>query len=152
MEKTHVARLVRNANLNHHGTLFAGETAQWMVEACFVAAAKKNGRADNVVCINVQGMQFTKPVGNGDIVDIESFVAYAGSTSLTVVGRIFSSRHPGVCILETAVTFVTLGDDGHPAPHGIAVGRPGDDEMRHYWDKFDRKRNKYRTTHTAEDE
>jgi acyl-CoA hydrolase len=123
-----------------------------MVEACFVAASKKNGRADNVVCINVQGLQFTKPVGNGDIVDIEAFVAYSGSTSLTVVGRIFTSRYPGVCILETAVTFVTLGGDGNPSPHGIAIERPEDPEMREYWDKFDRKRKKYRTKHIVEDE
>ena len=152
MEKTHVSRLVRLANLNHHGTLFAGETAQWMVEACFVAAAKKNGRADNVVCINVQGLQFRKPVESGDIVDIESFVAYAGSTSLTVVGRILTPRYPGECILETAVTFVTLGKDGAPAPHGIVVERPEDPVLREYWDKYERKRKKYRAGKQAEEE
>lgn len=152
MQMTQVSRLVRHANLNHHGTLFAGETAQWMVEACFVAASKKNGRADNVVCVNVQGLHFSKPVGNGDIVDIESFVAYAGSSSLTVVGRIFTSRYPGLCILETAVTFVTLGDDGNPAPHGIVIERPEDPEMQAYWDKFDRKRKKHRAKIVDEEE
>ena len=32
-------RLVKSEDLNHHGTLFAGRSAEWFVEAGFVAAS-----------------------------------------------------------------------------------------------------------------
>ncbi len=136
---TKISRLVRVANLNHHGTLFAGETAKWVVEACFIAAAKENKKSDNVVCVNIQGLQFKKPVENGAIVDIESFVAYAGRTSITVVGRMYCKKYGKQNILETALTFVTLGEDGKPEPHNIKMERPADPDMAVYWDRFSKK-------------
>lgn len=137
MEFTWVSRLIRVADLNHHGTLFAGETAKWMVEACFIAAAKKNKRTDNVVCVNIQGLQFKRPIENGDVVDIESFVAHVGTTSITVVGRIHCTRYEDQSILETAVTFVTVDDKGKPTPHHIAMERPEDPDLQAYWDRFE---------------
>ena len=43
-------RLVKSNDLNHHGTLFAGRTAEWFVESGFIAAA---GVLDpkNLVCL-----------------------------------------------------------------------------------------------------
>ena len=32
------SRLVKSEDLNHHGTLFAGRTAEWFVESGFIAA------------------------------------------------------------------------------------------------------------------
>jgi acyl-CoA hydrolase len=137
MEFTWVSRLVRAADLNHHGTLFAGETAKWMVEACFIAAAKKNKRTDNAVCVNIQGLQFKRPIQNGDVIDIESFAAHVGTTSITVVGRIHCSRYGDQTILETAVTFVTVDEKGRPTPHNISMERPEDPELQAYWDRFE---------------
>ncbi|PKN68485.1 MAG: acyl-CoA thioesterase, partial [Deltaproteobacteria bacterium HGW-Deltaproteobacteria-10] len=38
--KTHIINhMVKGDDLNHHGTLFAGKTAMWFVEAGFIAAA-----------------------------------------------------------------------------------------------------------------
>ena len=37
-------RLVKGEDLNHHGTLYAGRTAEWFVEAGFIAAAVKQSR------------------------------------------------------------------------------------------------------------
>lgn len=34
-----ISHLVKSEDLNHHGTLFAGRTAEWLVEAGFVTAA-----------------------------------------------------------------------------------------------------------------
>ncbi|NTU75550.1 MAG: acyl-CoA thioesterase, partial [Anaerolineaceae bacterium] len=31
--------LVKSEDLNHHGTLYAGRTAEWFVESGFIAAA-----------------------------------------------------------------------------------------------------------------
>ncbi len=63
--KTHsICRLVKSEDLNHHGTLFAGKTAMWFVEAGFIAAASLT-HPENIVCINVHGMLFKKPVRSG---------------------------------------------------------------------------------------
>lgn len=142
MEKTHISRLVRASDLNHHGTLFAGQTAKWMVEACFVAAAKTNKNTENIVCVNIEGLQFKRPVQNGDIIDIITFPAYAGKSSLTVVGQVFTHNYGDECILDTAVTFVILDKGGSPAPHGIVVPCPEDEGDRKYWERFDRKHKK----------
>jgi len=39
METLTIYHLVKSEDLNHHGTLFAGRGAEWLVEAGFIAAA-----------------------------------------------------------------------------------------------------------------
>jgi len=45
----HYDRLVKSEDLNHHGTLFAGRSAEWFVEAGFIAAASVLP-PKNIVC------------------------------------------------------------------------------------------------------
>jgi acyl-CoA hydrolase len=54
-------RMVKGEDLNHHGTLFAGRTAQWFVEAGFIAAASLT-HPKNILCLKIHGMLFKKPV------------------------------------------------------------------------------------------
>jgi acyl-CoA hydrolase len=121
MQKTSTSRLVRAGDLNHHGTLFAGQMAMWMVEACFVAAAKANGKTDNIVCINVSDLVFKRPVNLGEVIDIATMVSSVGKSSLTVTGTVFSNGNIDNSLLETTVTFVTLGPDKKPKAHGIKL-------------------------------
>lgn len=109
------SRIVLGSDLNHHGTLFAGQMARWVVEACLVHAVKLYGRAGNLVCVNIQKLTFKHPVENGEVIDIETFVERLGSTSLTIGARV-NTAHP---ILETAITFVTLDKQGRPTPHNL---------------------------------
>jgi len=140
MEITNISRLVTSKDLNHHGTLFAGRTAMWMVEACFVAAAKLNKRTDNIVCVSIDGFNFKRPVSNGDVIDIQTFPVYTGRSSITIVGKIYCSGCGDESILNTAVTFVTVDENGNSFPHGIVIERPEDPSMRKYWDKYDARR------------
>lgn len=57
MKEYRCSRLVKSEDLNHHGTLFAGRTAEWFVEAAFIAAASLAGNPENVVCINIHGLE-----------------------------------------------------------------------------------------------
>jgi acyl-CoA hydrolase len=61
--KNSVSRIVLGSDLNHHNTLFAGQMAKWVVEACLIHAAKLYGKAENIVCVNIQ--QLTKPLIRG---------------------------------------------------------------------------------------
>ncbi|MHC1604718.1 MAG: acyl-CoA thioesterase [Candidatus Methanofastidiosia archaeon] len=133
-----MSRLVKASDLNHHGTLFAGQMAKWIVEACFVETAKLNKRTDNLVCVKIHGLEFKKPIENGDIVDMEAEVVHEGKTSLTVLGRVYVSRHEKNHILETLVTFVTLGEDGKPAPHNIKIEIPASGEKHEIWERLEK--------------
>jgi len=56
--ETKTLRLVKSEDLNHHGTLFAGRTAEWFVESGFIAAASILD-PKTIVCLKIHGMYFT---------------------------------------------------------------------------------------------
>lgn len=126
MERIRVSRLVKPQELNHHGTLFAGRMSEWFVENCFICAARATGRPENIVCVNLHGLSFSKPAKNGDIIDIESMVVRAGRTSFTVYGRItLDGREDKVC--EGYVTFTFVDENNKPIPHGLVLDNTEDE-------------------------
>ena len=68
MKEYKISHLVKSEDLNHHGTLFAGRTAEWLVEAGFIAAAATHGRPQDILCVNVHGFTFKRPVQKGDMI------------------------------------------------------------------------------------
>ena len=110
-------RLVKGEDLNHHGTLYAGRTAEWFVESGFVAAATLTN-PENIVCLQIHSMQFTRPVRKGEIASFQSQIVYAGKTSL--VAHIHMSSSSGE-ILEGFISFVHVDENGKPLPHGIII-------------------------------
>ena len=61
MEELTIYHLVKSEDLNHHGTLFAGRGAEWLVEAGFIAAANLLP-PQFILCLKIHGMEFTRPV------------------------------------------------------------------------------------------
>ena len=108
---------VKSEDLNHHGTLFAGRTAEWFVEAGLMSAAAFLP-AENIVCVKIHGMNFTRPVPLGAIVEFESKAVLAGRTSLVSYIRLTQG---GEQILDGFMTFVNVGADGRPIPHGVTL-------------------------------
>ena len=45
MFESKLMHLVRSEDLNHHGTLFAGQMAKWLVEAGVITASRLCGKA-----------------------------------------------------------------------------------------------------------
>ena len=118
--KTHsICRLVKSEDLNHHGTLFAGKTAMWFVEAGFIAAASLT-RPENIVCINVHGMLFKKPVKSGQIIRLESKVVMASRTRLVSYVRVMDNVSDALC-LDGFLSFVHVDLNGKAMPHGIVL-------------------------------
>ena len=58
--------LVKGEDLNHHGTLYAGRTAEWFVESGFIAAASMT-KPENIVCLKIHGMTFNRPIRKGEL-------------------------------------------------------------------------------------
>lgn len=112
-----VNHLVKSEDLNHHGTLYAGRSAEWFVEAGFIAAASLVS-PDRIVCLKIHGMTFTCPVRPGSIVRYEGRVVYAGRSSLIANVRAMVADS---CMSEGFITFVNVDQAGCASPHGITM-------------------------------
>jgi len=110
-------RLVKNEDLNHHRTLYAGRSAEWFVEAGFIAAASL-ARPESIVCVKIHGMTFMRPVKGGEIVTFESRIVLAGRTALHAHIRMCSQ---GELMMEGFITFVHVNQSGSAQPHGIKI-------------------------------
>lgn len=112
-------RLVKSEDLNHHRTLFAGRCAEWFVEAGFIAAASVLP-ASNIVCLQIHGLTFTKPIRSGDIASFASKIIHVGRTSLKVYVELLRQGDTEI-IVSGFITFVHLGESGKPEPHGLTL-------------------------------
>lgn len=112
-------RLVKSEDLNHHGTLFAGRTAEWFVESGFVAASYLLN-PKNLVCYKIHGMLFSKAVTAGTIVCFESCIILAGKTSIKAYVKV-TRANDNDTLVDGFLTFVYVNDDGKSIPHGLTI-------------------------------
>ncbi len=120
LKETSIAHLIKPEDLQHHGTLFAGQMAKWLVETLFIAACRFIGRPEDIVCVQIHGLSFTRPVGNGDIIEIKGRVALAGATSVTCYGAAACEGDASPRVTGMA-TFVTVDKQGKPYAHGLSL-------------------------------
>jgi acyl-CoA hydrolase len=112
-------RLVKSEDLNHHGTLFAGRTAEWFVESGFIAATSLlNPR--NIVCLNIHGMFFARPARSGDVLRFSSGIVYTGRTSLTVYVLV-EKKGEEKPLVDGFVTFIHVDEHTKPSPHFLVT-------------------------------
>jgi acyl-CoA hydrolase len=117
--------LVKSEDLNHHRTLYAGRTAEWFVESGFIAAASIK-KPENIVCLKIHGMTFSRSVKCGEIVTFNSKIVYAGTTSLMAFVDVKANNEQ---VVQGYITFIHVDDDSRPIPHGITI-EPDSDEDR----------------------
>jgi acyl-CoA hydrolase len=135
MKYYQISHLIKSEDLNHHGTLFAGRSAEWLVESAFVAAASQHGRPQDIVCVNIHGFTFKKPVRKGDIITYFSKVAKVGTTSITVYVKVMSEIHKTIHV-DGFLTFVCVDPETEgKRPHGIVMDEPADEEEKEIRDK-----------------
>jgi acyl-CoA hydrolase len=118
--ETTVSRLIKPEDLNHHGTLFAGRMAEWLVETSFIAATRLVGKPEDVVCTRIRDMTFKQPLRSGQIIELCARVVRLGRRSITVQGevRVAAKARPAVTM---TTTFVTVDRDGRPYAHGLTL-------------------------------
>jgi len=112
-------RLVKSEDLNHHGTLFAGRTAEWFVESGFIAAASLLN-PQNIVCLKIHGMFFTKPAISGDVLKFSSKVVFAGNTSLTSYVHV-EKNGADKSLVDGFVTFIHVDTENRPTRHFLEI-------------------------------
>ena len=112
-----IHHLVKSEDLNHHGTLFAGRGAEWFVEAGFIAAASLT-HPENIVCLKIHGMVFTRPVRLGEIICFESKIVHTGKSRMVAYNEM---KGKDQVIVKGFITFVNVDAEGHALPHGIII-------------------------------
>ncbi|HUP27809.1 MAG TPA: acyl-CoA thioesterase [Chloroflexia bacterium] len=102
---------------NPMGNVHGGSIMKIVDVSAAVAAMRHCGR--QVVTVALDHMSFLAPVYIGDLVTITAQVEYAGRTSMLVRVEVEAENpatgrkvHTSSCVM----TFVALGDDGHPIP------------------------------------
>lgn len=111
------SHLVKSEDLNHHGTLFAGQMARWLVEAGVITAATLIGNTEDIVCVQISHMKFEKPIHNGEILEMISKVAHLGQASITVFSEVFRKKD-NLSVVSNYTTFVTVDEQNKPYKHG----------------------------------
>ena len=109
--------LIKSEDLNHHGTLYAGRSAEWFVESGFTAAASLCG-PEHILCVMIHGMEFSRPVQLGEIVTFTSKIVLTGKTSLVAY---VGASVLGQLALEGFLTFVNVDLQGRPQPHVLVI-------------------------------
>jgi acyl-CoA hydrolase len=112
-------RLIKSEDLNHHGTLFAGRTAEWFVESGFIAAASLLN-PQNIVCLKIHGMFFTRPAVSGDVLKFSSKVVFAGNSSITSYIHV-EKNGADKPLVDGFVTFIHVDENTRPSPHYIKI-------------------------------
>lgn len=115
--------LIKSEELNHHGTLYAGRSAEWFVEAGFISAAAL-ARPENIVCLQIHGLIFKHPARLGEVVCYESKVILTGRTSMVAYVKVSNQDK---VMMDGFLTFVHVDLDGHSQPHGIVI-EPANEE------------------------
>lgn len=112
-------RLVKGEDLNHHGTLFAGRTAEWFVESGFVAAANLID-PKFVVCLQIHGMYFSAPAKPGEVLKFTSKIVCAGRSSLMAYITV-TKMNDNKNLVSGFVTYIHVDESTRPAAHGIEI-------------------------------
>jgi acyl-CoA hydrolase len=120
--------LVKQEDINHHGTLYAGRSAEWFVESGFIAASSLLTPA-STVCLHIHGMTFSRPVHPGQIACFQSQVVFSGRSKLVSYIRMETE---GELVVEGFITFIHVDENGKVLPHGITIVPETDEEKELY--------------------
>lgn len=113
----HTRRWVKPEDLNPNGTLFGGKLLSWIDEEAVIYAMIQ---LDNkrVVTKYMSEINFVSSAQQGDIIELGLVATHFGRTSITLQ-CVVRNKMTRKTILEIAkITFVNLGADGAPVPHG----------------------------------
>ncbi len=120
-------RLVKNEDLNHHRTLFAGRCAEWVVESGFIALANYLD-PHNIVCLKMHGLEFLHPIHAGDVLRFESMLVLARRSTVDVFVRVHLQKNSEMIFCEGFLTFCHVDENARPVPHNLSVVAETDEE------------------------
>lgn len=105
---------------SHHGGLHGADALHMMGKAAFACAAGHARCA--VVMAKADGIEFSRPIPLGSVIEIRAHVAFQGRSSMTVIVEIVPERSVGEAA-RPAITgrFMMVAVDGEGRPIPIPV-------------------------------
>lgn len=82
MKEISTTKLVRVADLNHHGTLFAATAMAWLVETGFLSVALALEEPNEIVFVAMDNITYKRPVNSGELLNLSAKIVECGTTSL----------------------------------------------------------------------
>ena len=108
---------VQPTHTNNHASAHGGNVVKWMDEVGAMSAMRHAG--ETCVTAKINELDFKRPIPQGDICVIESYVYTAGRTSVRVRLRAFrESPRTGEReeTTDSYFVFVAVDEDGKPQP------------------------------------
>ena len=131
------SHLAKSIDLNHHGTLFAGRMAEWVVEVGFMTArAVIACDPEQLVCACLDRLNFSRSVPKGSTVEIVGRGAHVGRSSVTIhmEASVLGSCGARDRVTAGFATFVHIDEKG-AKPHGVSVEAPHEKTARARWEQ-----------------
>ena len=117
-------RFVKGEDLNHHGTLYAGRSAEWFVETGLMAVSGLLS-SNNIVCVRIHNMTYYTPIRLGEIARFEATPVYAGRSSVIIYNTVYVGEDRRI---DGFISYVIVDEDGHSMPHGITIEAETEEE------------------------
>lgn len=142
--------------INPHGTLFGGVIMSWIDKIGYMCA-QNYAESKKTVTVNIDNIQFLKPVYSGEHVALRALVSSVGQSSMEIDVTLHKEdpvSKKRELVGEAFLTFVSLGDNGKGKMVPELCLENTDDRVRN---KKAQLRSTYRkelrkTLETAEDE
>lgn len=128
MKKYHLTHFVRMEHLNHHGLLYAGYIAEWLIECGYLAATGTYGSTAGMVFLKLSDMTFRKSAFKGDFVHVESWIADLGRTSIKTYVKAYN-EFTGELLVDAVISFICVDENKKSKPHGLTMPKIIDQEM-----------------------
>ncbi|MGL5318849.1 MAG: acyl-CoA thioesterase [Bacteroidales bacterium] len=119
--------LVRNPDINLHGTLYAPRFAEWFIESGFLNLALLV-ESTQIYCQKIHGMEILHPIYSGDILRFDSYLVETGHSALVVYIKMTDARDPKKLLSEGVLTFATVDQDIKNVSHHLIVAPEGHEE------------------------
>lgn len=119
---------VRPEDLNANGTLFGGSLLRWIDEEATIYTILQLGNR-RVVTKIISEINFVSSAVEGDIIEMGLIATKFGRTSLTMRAEVRNMITQKSILTVDHMVFVSLGEDGTPAPHGFTEVTEGRDRF-----------------------
>ena len=120
---------VKPEDLNAHGTLFGGSLLSWIDEEAAIYTIIQLG-TNRCVTKYMSEINFINSAKQGDIIELGIKAIQFGRTSLTLTCQVRNKITRKTILTIEKIVFVSVNEDGIPAPHGRTEITYTDERLR----------------------
>jgi len=122
-------KLIKPEDLNANNTLFGGSLLRWLDEEAAIYAIIQLGTSRCVTKF-MSEINFISSARQGDIVELGIKAIHFGTTSLTLNCQVRNKITQKIILTIDKMVFVSVDENGLPAPHGKTQITYTDERLR----------------------